>query len=151
MILYLDTSALVKLYVSETGSAALRRRASEAEALATSMVAYAEARSALARLLRAGHTDARRHARRLQRLNRDWDDYLRVELTPEVVRSAGDLAEAHALRGFDAIHLASGLWLKERTTGGLVFAVHDRRLHAAAGRAGMQTHPRRPLLARRVT
>lgn len=150
MILYLDTSALVKLYVSETGSAALRRRASAAEALATSVVAYAEARAAFARLLRSGRTDTRRHAQRQGRLNRDWDAYIRIELTPELVRSAGDLAEVHALRGFDSIHLASGLWLKERTSGGLVFAVFDWRLHAAAARAGVETHPRRAPPARRV-
>lgn len=143
MIVYLDTSALVKLYVSESGSSALRRYASKSEALATSVVAYDEARAAFARLLRSGRTIARQHARRLQRLNQDWDHYLRVELTPEVVREAGDLAEVHALRGFDSIHLASGLWLKERLASGLVFAAYDRRLHAAAAQAGVAAYPQR--------
>lgn len=147
MIVYLDTSALVKLYVSESGSRALRAYASKSEALATSVVAYAEARAAFARLLRSGRTIPRQHVRRLRRLNLDWDDYLRVELTPELVREAGDLAEVHALRGFDSIHLASGLWLKERTTSALVFAAYDRRVLAAASQAGMTTYPGRQRIA----
>jgi predicted nucleic acid-binding protein len=143
LIAYLDTSALVKLYVAEEGSRALRAYASKSEALATSVVAYAEARAAFARLLRSGDTSVRQHSRRLRRFNLDWDDYVRIELTPELVRGAGNVAELHALRGFDAIHLASGLWLKERSTRPVGFAAYDRRLHAAAAEAGMSTHPRR--------
>jgi predicted nucleic acid-binding protein len=149
LIAYLDTSALVKLYVSEDGSRALRAYASRAEALATSVVAYAEARAAFGRLLRSGGTGPRQHGRRLRRLNLDWDDYLRIELMPEVVREAGDLAELHALRGFDSIHLASALWLKERTASALAFAAYDRRLHTAAALAGMTTYPRRSRARRR--
>jgi predicted nucleic acid-binding protein len=52
LILYLDTSALVKLYARERGSADVRRQVTDAEAVATSVVAYAEARAAFARLLR---------------------------------------------------------------------------------------------------
>lgn len=79
----------------------------------------------------------------MQRLERDWEDYLRVELTPEVARSAGGLAEIHALRGFDAIHLACALWLKDRTATGLQFAAFDLRLRAAAERAEVAIYPRR--------
>lgn len=107
------------------------------------MVAYAEARAAFARLARSARSPRRQHERRVQRLDRDWEDYLRVELTPHVVRSAGGLAEIHALRGFDSIHLASALWLKDRTATALQFGVFDPRLRAAAVQAGMITYPRR--------
>ena len=52
MILYLDTSALVKLYVRERGSAQVRAHVNNADVIATSVVAYAEARAAFARLRR---------------------------------------------------------------------------------------------------
>lgn len=107
------------------------------------MVAYPEARAAFARLARGGRSPPPQHDRRVRRLDRDWEDYLRVELTPEVVRGAGGLAEIHALRGFDSIHLASALWLKQRTAAALQFGAFDRRLHAAAGHAGMMVYPRR--------
>ena len=49
MILYLDTSSLVKLYVDEPGSEDVLRLVDQAELVTTSVVAYAEARAALAR------------------------------------------------------------------------------------------------------
>ena len=48
MILYLDTSSLVRLYVDESGSADVRRLVEQAEIVAASVVAYPEARAALA-------------------------------------------------------------------------------------------------------
>jgi hypothetical protein len=54
LILYLDTSSLVKLYVEETGSPEVEGLADKASLLCTSVIAYPEARSALARLHRGG-------------------------------------------------------------------------------------------------
>ena len=52
MTLYLDTSSLVKLYVTESGSKVVRQLVGDANVVATSVVAYAETRAALARLRR---------------------------------------------------------------------------------------------------
>lgn len=137
MIVYLDTSAWVKLYVREDGSKELHKLIRKAEALAASVVAYPEARAAFARLKAEGLTSDAKHQQRLAQLNLDWENMLRVELTPTIVRSAGDLAEVYGLRGFDSIHLASAVWLKEKTKTPLQFAVFDQRLKAAALRAGV--------------
>ena len=137
MILYLDTSALVKLYVSEAGSRQVRKLAGESAALATSIVAYPETRAAFARLVREGFSLERRHRERLKQFNTDWESYLRVELGHALARVAGDMAEAYALRGFDAIHLASALWLNDTAGGRLRFAAFDARLREAAERAGL--------------
>ena len=141
MILYLDTSAWVKLYVREPGSKELRAITNKAKALAASVVAYPEARAAFARLKAQGISTEAKHGQRLMQLNLDWENLLRIELVPAVVRSAGDLAEVYGLRGFDAIHLASALWLKEKTSTPLYFAVFDQRLRAAAERAGLAVAP----------
>ena len=137
MIVYLDTSAWVKLYVREEGSKELRNAINKAGALASSVVAYPEARAAFARLKAQGHSVEAKHQQRLAQLNLDWENMLRIELTPTIVRSAGDLAEVYGLRGFDSIHLASALWLKEQTKTPLRFAVFDQKLKAAAERAGL--------------
>ena len=137
MILYLDTSALVKLCVRERGSAQVRAQVNKADAIATSVVAYAEARAAFARLRRERPASGKRHRERVGRLDRDWDRYARVELNAAVARSAGELAEQHSLRGFDAIHLASALWLKSAHTDDLAFAAFDRTLTAGAKAAGL--------------
>lgn len=137
MILYLDTSALVKLYVRERGSARVRAQVDQAEAVATSVVAYAEARAAFARLRRERPASGKRHRERVGQLDRDWNRYAVVELTAAVVRSAGERAEQHSLRGFDAIHLASALWLKSAYADDLVFAAFDGALIAGAKDAGL--------------
>ena len=141
MILYLDTSALVKLYVRETGSVRVRNWLKQAAAAATSVVAYAEARAAFARLYRSALTNPRRHRERVARFNADWESYLRVELTPSVLRLAGETAETYELRGFDSIHLASALWLADRAQTACGFAVFDQRLHDGAVRAGLSVLP----------
>ena len=56
----------------------------------------------------------------------------------------GDVAEVYELRGFDAIHLASALWLKGKTSKPLYFGVFDQRLRGAAMRAGLTVVSRLP-------
>jgi uncharacterized protein len=132
LILYLDTSALVKLYVQESSSERTRAATEIAEALATSVVAYAETRATFARLRHQGLTSGHRHAERIRQFNADWEHFLRVELTPTVVRNAGELAENYQLRGFDAIHLASALWLSAVSSISIHFAAFDQQLVRAA-------------------
>jgi predicted nucleic acid-binding protein len=57
--------------------------------------------------VRAGRVgrDQQPPVRRL--LERLWEAIVPIEIDEELVARAGDLAEDHALRGFDAVHLAS--------------------------------------------
>jgi predicted nucleic acid-binding protein len=76
MILYLDTSSLVKLYLDEVYSEAVHRWAQEAEVLATSRVAYPETLAALARRWREGVLTDETHAditNQMQQLDSDSD------------------------------------------------------------------------------
>ena len=113
MILYLDTSALVKLYAEEEGTATVEQAVEEAEAVATSVVAYAEARAAFARKLREGVFSRENRDDAVEALNEDWGTFEKPEVTEDLALEAGDRAEEHALRGFDAVHLASALLLRE--------------------------------------
>jgi uncharacterized protein len=113
LILYLDTSALVKLYAEEEGTGTVERAVDEAEAVATSVVAYAEARAAFARKLREGVFSRENRDDAVEALNEDWGTFQRPEVTGDLSLDAGNLAEQHALRGFDAVHLASALLVRE--------------------------------------
>lgn len=117
MILYLDTSALVKLYAEEEGTATVEQAVEEAEAVATSVVAYAEARAAFARKLREGVFSPENRDEAVEALDEDWGTFEKPEVTGDLVLEAGDLAEEHALRGFDAVHLASALQVREAYKG----------------------------------
>lgn len=143
MILCLDTSALVKLYVREAGSAQVRTWLARASAVATSVVAYAETRSAFARLHREGLAGDKRHLDRIAGLNADWESFVRIDLTASVLRLAGETAETYAVRGFDAIHLASALWLRDQMDVPFAFAAFDQRLLDGAARAGLSVLPAR--------
>ena len=132
--MYLDTSALVKLYVrEEEGYDVVREAVEEAERVATSTVAYAEARAALARKERESDLDEEGHRRAVGALDDEWRRYDRLVVSDLVSYRAGVLAQRYALRGFDAIHLASAARLLERFQD-LRFLAFDDRLKEAARR-----------------
>ena len=137
-VIYFDSSALVKLLVEEEGSDLAAELWDGCDAAVSSRLAYAEVRSALA-------AAGRNHdltARELHAAEKSWDEFWAatrpVELTAAVEQHAGRLARGHALRGADAVHLASALAVGDPT---LIMAVWDRRLHAGARAVGCQVAP----------
>lgn len=132
MILYLDTSSLVKLYVEEGSSAAVEGLVRSAEATGTSLIAYAEARAAFARRFRENAFSSKDYKRLRSRFESDWKNFLSIHVTFEVVQMAGELAEKHGLRGFDAIHLASAVTLREKLALPVIFSCYDIRLQNAS-------------------
>ncbi|HEU4760279.1 MAG TPA: type II toxin-antitoxin system VapC family toxin [Dehalococcoidia bacterium] len=144
MILYLDTSSLLKLYVEEPGSAEVEASAREAAGVASSLVAYAEARAALARAHRDRRLTTRAYRAVVRAFEDQWPSYTAVAVAESIVRLAGTLAERHALRGFDAIHLASALALRDNLQEPVAFSASDGALMAAAGLEGLATAPATP-------
>jgi predicted nucleic acid-binding protein len=115
LILYLDTSALVKLYDLEEGRDLVEQAVDEAAVLTTSSVAYAEARVSLARKRREEVFSGEELREAVAALDEDWQTFETFAVTENVARLAGDLAEGHYLRGFDAIHLATALLIRAAT------------------------------------
>lgn len=137
-LIYFDSSALVKLLAEEPGSDLAAELWDGCDAAMASRLAYPEVRAALA-------ASARNHditETELDAAERDWDGYWAairpVELTAAVERHAGQLARAHALRGADAVHLASALAIGDPE---LIIAVWARRLHAGVRAAGCRVVP----------
>ena len=141
MILYLDTSALVKLYVREQGSARVRRALTKADQIGTSRVAHPEARAAFARRAREGSLGARALRRAVAALEADLPSLVVVACGASLARRAGELAERRALRGFDAIHLASALDLRDLSGAEVRFMAFDERLNGAAKDEGLELSP----------
>jgi uncharacterized protein len=128
----------MKLVVDERGSEEVARLWDAVDSVLTSRVAHPEVRAALA----AARRDARLDAEAYQRATTDWDEFhqaLRlVEVTPELEQEAGELAEQHALSGFDAVHLASARTIAAMP---VVVATWDARLLRAAQASGLATLP----------
>ena len=138
MIVYLDTSSLIKLYVEENESSKVDDLVKSSEVTATSLVAYAEARAAFARRYREKAFTSDEYDRMKKVFNKDWNRYLILSVTEDMVRLAGDLTEKHALRGFDSIHLASALTLRQELSSPIVFSCFDDSLQKACKRENLQ-------------
>ena len=139
--LYCDTSALLKLYLPEPGSAELTRVVEGRDDLVVSDLAVTEIASALSRRVREGAITAEA-ARRVQRTiveTLDGSPYARIELVREVHRRAEHLLLTLTdapLRALDALHLALALAARAAS-----MAVFDARLAAAARAVGLAVYP----------
>jgi len=138
VILYADTSALLKLYVEEEGSEVARREVGQASSVGTSLLAYPEMRSALGRALRAERLSEQSYQTAAAAFEEHWDSLVAVDFTAELARLAGELAGKHWLRGSDAVHLASALTLERETDDELVLTAWDADLLTAATAEGLK-------------
>jgi uncharacterized protein len=139
-VAYLDTSALVSLYVEDRHTERVRRAVKEVPSAATSRIAYVEARAVFARMRREHLLRQRVYAAILTLFNNEWERLNLVEITGPLVQAAADLVERHPLRGFDALHLASALVLRGDNLR-MTFCCHDSRLAGAARAMGFQVVP----------
>jgi len=132
VLAYLDTNALVKLYVEEDGQARVEALISEVGgALTTSVITYAESRGVFARYRREGKLTEEEHTDIVTAFDVDWQGMNEVDVTPAVYRRAGKLLAAHAnLRAMDAIHMSSALEARAKTA--IKFLTFDTHLEAVA-------------------
>jgi predicted nucleic acid-binding protein len=139
-LVYFDSSAFVKLLVEETGSVLAAELWDGCDAAVSSRLAYPEVRSALAAAARNHDLGTSDLASAERTWEECWSATRPIELTQTVERHAGQLARDHALRGADAVHLASALAIGDPD---LIVAGWDRRLHAGARAAHLSVAPAR--------
>ena len=137
MILFCDTSALIKLYIVEEGSVALKKLVQEAEAVALSRIAWAEAYAALSRRAREVPEDVFVIEQAKLALAADWPHFVVLEIDQSIVELAGDYADTFALRGYDSVQLASAFEAGRISQIPIFFACYDMRLNKAAKLLGM--------------
>ena len=139
--LYLDASALVKIYLPEPGSDELNAILEDRDDLMMSDLAVTEIISALARRRREGLLSSTVVARLRRAILADVEMgyFHRVDLIPAVHREAERLLltiESIPLRAADSLHLA--LASAARAASVVTF---DKRLAEAALRAGLSAVP----------
>ena len=124
-MIYVDSSALVKLVLPEAESSSMIEFAAEFDTLVTSTIGAIEFRRAV----------KRHYAQQLWAVERVLAEMTILELSHEVRRTA-ELLEPTILRTLDAIHLASALVIREELE---AFVAYDERLLEAARLAGIPT------------
>jgi predicted nucleic acid-binding protein len=137
MILFCDTSALIKLYIVEAGSEELKAHVLEAEAVAVCRIAWAEACAALSRRAREVPEDASVIEQAKAALATDWPCFVVMDVDQVMVELAGEYADTFALRGYDSIQLAAAAEAGRISEVPIVFACFDTRLNKAAKLLGM--------------
>lgn len=136
---YLDTSSVVKRYVSETGTTWVQALTDPASAgpIYVARITLAETVAAVAKRQRMGQITPSDAAAALRDFRQDFAlQYRVIEISPKLVDRAADLAAKHGLRGYDAVQLAASLEVSPLVPS-LVFVSADGHLNAAAAAEGL--------------
>jgi uncharacterized protein len=143
-VFYFDSSAAVKRYVSEKGTAWVVNlfKPSAQNVIYIAQITGVEVVSAISRRQRIGNLTKQAAQKSIARFKRDFQNKLRVlRLTNNVISSAMRLAEVHGLRGYDAVQLATALELANRFTANnlssITFISADNQLNQAAQNEGL--------------
>jgi predicted nucleic acid-binding protein len=141
---FLDSSALVKRYVPEIGSAWIQAIAfpDTGNLIIISRITWIEVLSALARRQREGSLSDTDVNLIIQQFRFDLNNqYQVVEFNQALAESAGQLVNQYPLRAYDAVQLASVLRIQpifaSATSTSLVFLTADDRLLTIAQTAGL--------------
>jgi len=131
-MIYLDSSALVKRYITENGSDAIDRLLADHPYAATSRLAYPEILSALHRKHRARDFSTRVLGELVAAFESDWGKLFVLEFDEDLLPTIKKNIRKHAIRGADSVHLASAIWLRSVLREDVVFACADAKLLDAA-------------------
>lgn len=132
MMLYVDSSALVKKYVLEPGSDRVLKLLAKSGMAATSKLAYPEILAGLGRKRREKGITEKGYREALVDFESDWLALLIIEFQDELLPLIKQLTMKHSLKGADVVHLASALWIQKATKEKVSFVASDIQLLRAA-------------------
>jgi len=136
---FLDTSAVVKRYVQETGTSWIRNLAAPANGhfLYVARIADVEVAAALARRRQQASLSSAEAAAGLSQFRQDLaQDYRVMEISIPLLQRAARIADMHVLRAYDAVQLAASLEVRSQVPA-LVLVFADAALNAAAVAEGL--------------
>ena len=142
---YLDSSVVVKRYVDEPGSAWTRLLIAELEnIIILSEIAIVEVSAALAMSVRTGKVRKALGRAAYEAFHADIAAgvYQLLAVPRPTIDEAAELAQAHPLKGYDAVHLATGLQAARNLADQkitLVFVSGDDQMLRAAEAEGLMT------------
>ena len=131
-MIYLDSSAFVKRYLKEEGTDALTLIISKGKMIATSKLTFPELISAFMRKQRTGEVTKKSLETALETFEADWDKIFVVEFHDELLPKIKLLIGKYPLKGGDAVHLSSALWLQQTVKEKVTFVASDEGLLRAA-------------------
>jgi predicted nucleic acid-binding protein len=141
VIVYSDSSSIVKWFFDEPLMDLARGMRDKAEMVFTSLISFPEVMSAFNRAWREARCSKSDMELVRGEFLRIWPGLHWIKTSEALMRQAGQLIFWHNLRGFDAVHLASALLLKKESNGiDLFFSCFNKDLNQAAQKEGFITH-----------
>jgi len=141
VITYFDSSSIVKWFFDEPLMGLSRGMKDKAEMSFTSVISLPEVMSAFNRAWRERRCSKSDMELVRSEFLRVWPGLHRIRANEALILQAGQLIFLHNLKGFDAVHLASALSLKEQIDGiELFFSCFDTNLNRAAQKEGFTIH-----------
>ncbi len=131
-MIYLDSSALVKRYLKEEGTEALKLILAKERMIATSKLTYPEILSAFMRKHRAGELVQKPLRSVIDQFESDWKHFFIIEFHDDLFPAIKVLIEKYPLKGADTVHLSSALWLRHTAREDVKFVASDLNLRKAA-------------------
>jgi len=141
VILYLESSALVKRYIQEKASEDVNAWIDTAEMVVTGLIARVEVAAAIARAGRMKLISPDETLAALRQFRSEWESFQRLPINENTVIRGSDLAIEHNLRGYDATHLACALIWQETLGMPVTLASFDSQLIEAARNVNMASLP----------
>ncbi|UQN10833.1 type II toxin-antitoxin system VapC family toxin (plasmid) [Deinococcus sp. QL22] len=120
---------MIRLYSAEPGRDDVLAQRDAASGIVTHDITYVELRAGMAGRLARKLITRRAYGQALTSFEADWPTFAHVGVNDALVRSAGDLAEAHGLKAYDAVHLAAAVKIAPL---GLRFMTFDNKLQTVA-------------------
>lgn len=136
---FFDSSASVKRFAKESGSNWILGllRPSAQNWIYVSSLSLVEVTAAIARRRKGKTLDINKANKSIKRFQRSFEKrFLIVEVTPQLLDKAAEIADRYELRGYDAVQLASALQANQNRQSlgmsSIIFVSGDKELNSAA-------------------
>jgi predicted nucleic acid-binding protein len=141
MIVYFDTSALLKRYLRETGSDEVNALLGEDHIFGSLAVTQVEMSAAIQKAVRMDVVSSKLAKEIWKDFLEDWEAFTRLRVTAATIQKASDIAWKYGLRGYDSLHLAAAMLWQENLGMKLTFAAFDHDLWLAGNKADLESWP----------
>ena len=142
MIIYFDTSALIKRYLQEVDSDKVLGLFNEADHLFGSVVlTQVEMAATFQMAVRMETASSKLAAEVWQDFLEHWQSFTRLRIFAGTIERASENVWKYHLRGYDPLHLAAALLWQETLGVQITLATFDHELWQAAQKAGMVSWP----------
>lgn len=148
MIVYVDTSILVKWYIVEAGSDLVDQYLTSAAEVGVAAITLPEAVAAISKKVRRGDIATAEGSDAVNELITAWPHFRKVPISDALIERARELAWDYNLRGYDAVQLAAALIFQGLAGTAIIVAANDDELRSACTAVGLAIWPSDPAVIR---